>query len=80
MAWFYLQLDECGTILDDQEGRECDDLGAAREQALIEARELMSAEVLTGTLCLSCSIIIEDERHREVDRVPFRDALSLTGI
>lgn len=80
MAHFYFQLHECGTLIADDEGRELPDLAAAHAAAIAEARQVMSSEVLDGRLCLSCCMVIEDARHREVSRVPFREALALTGL
>lgn len=80
MARFYFQLHECGTLVADEEGRELPDLAAARMAAIADARQVMSSEVLDGRLCLSCCMVIEDAGHHEVSRVPFRDALALTGL
>lgn len=77
---YFFNLHECGTVLDDEEGRELPNLAAARDRAILEARELMSAEVSQGRLCLSCSIVIQDGGREALLTVPFRDALVLTGL
>ena len=56
------------------------DLAAARAVALLEARQLMSAEVSAGRLCLGCCIVIADEDNADVGRLPFRVALVVTGL
>jgi hypothetical protein len=54
MPRFFLHLHECGTLVPDEEGREFPSLEAAVERATLEARELLSAEVAEGKLCLGC--------------------------
>ncbi len=80
MRRFYFHLHECGTVTEDDEGRLLADLAAARAVALAAARQVMSAEVGEGRLCLSCFLVIEDEGHAEVGRLPFREALVVTGL
>ena len=80
MPRFYFHLHECGTIIDDPEGSELADVDAARDKAVAEARQVMSSEVLEGRLCLGCCIIVEDGGHHELLRIPFREAIALTGI
>lgn len=80
MQRFYFHLHECGTVTEDEEGRLLADLAAARVVALAEARQVMSAEVSEGRLCLGCCIVIADDQWVEVSRVPFRDSLLVTGL
>ena len=80
MPRFYFHLHECGTVTEDEEGRPLADLAAARAIARAEARQVMSAEVGEGRLCLSCVVIIADEAGVEVGRMPFREALAVTGL
>ena len=59
-------------------GREIGNLDLARAKAVKAARGVMAGEVLAGKLCLSCCIVIEDGRGREMIRVPFKEALTLS--
>ena len=76
----FLHLHECGSITLDENGVEINGIEAARQAAFGQARAIMSAEVLKGRLCLSCCINVEDESGYLLINVPFRDALTLTGI
>lgn len=80
MPRFYLQLHECGVILDDEAGHDCADLDTAMEHALRSARDVMSAEVQQGRLCLRCRIVILDDQRHRVATVAFRDAIQLSGL
>lgn len=80
MARYFLHLHECGTVTTDEEGRDLFDREQARLAAIRAAREIMCAEVQEGRLCLGCAIVIEDDDHREVMRVPFREALTISGL
>ena len=79
MARYFFNLQECGTILEDDDGRELADLDAAHANALAEARAIMCAEVAEGRLCLSCHIVVLDAGRRELFDVPFKQALVVTG-
>ena len=80
MSRFYFHLHECGTVCTDEEGFELAGLGEARTQAIAAARDVMSEEVLHGRLCLSCHIEIADSAGATLLVVPFRDALTLSGL
>jgi hypothetical protein len=79
MARFYFNLFECGTLIPDDEGRECD-ASSLRSIAIHEARDLMSGEVKAGRLCVGCRIDVLDEAGSLVLSVPFTDALEITGL
>lgn len=80
MATFYFDLHECGFVVEDEVGRELSGLGAARDQALEAARDLMSAEVRKGRLCLSCHIEIRDASGEVLHTFRFEDALVISGL
>jgi hypothetical protein len=80
MARYYLHLHECGTVYEDMEGIELSDPDAAAVTAVYAARELMAAEVQAGKLCLSCFIAVHDETGRQIVKVPFAEAVDLTGL
>lgn len=79
MKRFFFHLHECGDLTLDNEGREFPDMAAALIAATADARGLMAAEVLKGKLCLSCHIDVEDVESGERVRLPFRDAVALSG-
>jgi uncharacterized protein DUF6894 len=80
MPRYYFDLHECGEIVEDAEGYEVDDAGAAREIAMKSARAIMMAEVADGRLCLSCHIVVRDANRAAILEVPFRDAIQLSGL
>ena len=55
------------------------DLGAAREQALESARELVCEAVHKGYLNLDHRIEIEDDQGERLLVLTFRDAFTVTG-
>jgi hypothetical protein len=63
----------------DEEGLELADLDAAREQAMESARELVCEGIHKGHLNLDHRIEVEDEGHRNVLTVSYRDAFTVTG-
>lgn len=80
MPRFHLTLNECGSVTPDTEGVELPNLAAARVAAVAAAREVMGAEVIEGRLCMSCDIEIYDGAGRRLDRLPFRDMVTITGL
>jgi hypothetical protein len=80
MPHYFFHLYECGTIIPDDEGRELSGITDIRAAALREARQVMSAEVQGGKLCLSCRIEVLDENQRPVFVLPFKEALTVTGL
>ena len=79
MPRFYLNLNECGKIVWDEEGHALANIEAARLVAVIAARDIMASEIQRGHLCLGCCIIIEDDRRRELLRVPFTSAIETSA-
>ena len=80
MSLFYFHLHECGDVIADPEGIDLPDLDAVRRKAVKEARQVMSSEVQEGRLCLGCCIVVEDAGRVEILRLPFRDALVVSGL
>lgn len=77
MPRFRFHLCERGTLCTDEEGRELPDLAAARAHAMLEARELISADVLGGQLWLHSSIEVTNAAGERVHTLAFRDAIAL---
>jgi hypothetical protein len=80
MTHYFFHLDECGSFTKDLEGQELVDLEAARATAIVAARDVMGGELAHGTICLSCFIDITDAAGRLMIRVPFADAVRVTGL
>ncbi len=80
MERYFFDLSECGSLSVDPEGVELPDLGAARDRAILAARDLMCGEIKSGRLCLGCSITVRDSAGREVLTLPFREAVAITGL
>ena len=65
--------------VDDEEGRELPDLGAAREYALEAARSLVCADIKQGWLNLDHYIDVADEAGAVLIRLTFREAFEIQG-
>lgn len=80
MPRLYFDLHECGVVTVDEEGVELAGMDAARAQATTAARSIMCDEVTHGRLCLTCSIEIRNEAGDTLELVPFKDAITITGL
>lgn len=78
MHQFYFDLHECDTITIDEEGREVEDMAAARLLALDSARDIMVAAVRNGRLCLRSAIVIRNAEGIALLNIPFGDAVAVT--
>lgn len=79
MKRYYFHLEMCGVSYPDGEGRELPGLQDARRMAELDARELLSADVKAGRLCLDCLINIADEDGNVLLTVPFHETVELSG-
>ncbi len=66
MAQYHFHLHDCGCRVEDEEGSVFPDQASARQHAILCARDVIAAEVLTGRLCLGCHIEIENECDKDV--------------
>jgi len=80
MPLFYFNLHECGTTVEDEEGRFCENVAEARDKALEDARGIMASEVMEGKLCLACRLDVLDEGHALVLELPFAEAVDIEGL
>jgi hypothetical protein len=64
-------------IAEDEEGAELPNLAAARLNALIGARDLMTEQVRRGYIVLSHWIDVMDEQGEKVLTITFRDAVDI---
>ena len=65
--------------VEDREGKDLADAAAAREQAVLHARDIMSEEVKDGRLVLTDQIDVLDECRDPVLTLVFRDAIEIKG-
>lgn len=80
MARYFLDLHECEDITRDPEGIERAGIDEVRAEARRAARAVMCGEMVEGRLCLSCSIEVRDEAGNVVLSLPFREAVTVTGL
>ena len=76
MPRFYLHLRQGETLLKDPDGREYRSLDEARAEAVLSARELMSARVLAGRNPNHSRFEIADANDNVVLLVWFEEAIS----
>lgn len=80
MSLLHMHIHHCGMLARDEEGLELPNLETARREAVAGARSIMVDELRKGQLCLACHIEIEDSDGRLLATVPFREAVTLTGL
>lgn len=80
MPRMFFNVHECGTVIADDEGMDVPDLHAARKIAIAGARDLMCGEISRGRLCLGCAVHVTDQSGAELLKVPFREAVEISGI
>jgi hypothetical protein len=73
MPRFYFNLRNSKEFLEDPEGQECESLTAARQEAILSAREIMAARVKSGKN-LDGQFEITDITGQLILTVPFPDA------
>ncbi|WP_420139217.1 DUF6894 family protein [Sphingomonas sp.] len=80
MPRYFFDLNECGDIVEDVEGHDLSNERVARDIAIKFARSIMVAEVADGRLCLGCRILVRGEDGQLVLEVPFKDAITISGL
>lgn len=78
MQRYFVHIIENGHRFTDEDGFLTSGLAGARQMAMDGAREIMAAEILTGSLCLSTSMEISDQTGSVVDHTQFRDLVRVT--
>ena len=77
MPTYQLKFHECdGSVSDAGTLVDAADLASARDAAIMRAREIMAAEIMRGRLCLSCWIVISDERGDNQDTLQFGETIA----
>ena len=77
MKTYFFHLRDGIDVLLDPDGRQLVDLAAAIAAALIEARSIIGADALLGTIMLEQRIDVEDELGAIVHSLEFEDAVHL---
>lgn len=72
---YYLHMRRGEELIEDPDGEEFADLGAAREAAIWSARELMADRLRRGRRMDGQTFEIHDETGSLVATVPFKDAI-----
>jgi hypothetical protein len=76
MPRYIFHIYERGQATLDDEGVELDGIDAAREEATVAARELMSADVLSGLAPDGRRFVVTDEQDVVVFDLPFEEAIA----
>jgi hypothetical protein len=74
MPLFYFHLRNGEELQEDTNGEDFGSLTAAREEAILSAREIMSERVASGKKPNGSRFEIADDTGRHVLTVPFQDA------
>lgn len=77
MPRYHLNILNGSGAIPDEPGQELDDLDAARRQAILGIRSILSSEVQDGYLDLRGQIEITDLAGRLLATVPYGDAVEL---
>lgn len=77
MPRFFFHLHDRGHVFTDDDGKECGDVTEASKLAIKSARSIVSADALDGSIDLSGSIEVVDERGTVVLTVLYRDAVAI---
>lgn len=80
MPLYFLDLVECGALIEDEEGETHASLDDAKRAALKAVRDVMCNEVAGGQLSLACRLDVFDDERKLVYSLPFKDALTVTGL
>jgi hypothetical protein len=75
MARFYFHLQEADKLHTDPEGTDLPDVDAARQEALLAARDILSNAIKTGRAKVPEAFVIADEAGRKLDVVPMSAVL-----
>jgi len=75
MPKYYFHMREHERFVEDPDGVELPDIGAAHHEALKAAREILSELVAKGKPIDGQEFVICDETGRRIAAIPFRSAL-----
>ena len=75
MARFYFHLQDGGNLVEDADGTELADVDAARQEAILAARDVLSDAIRAGRKKVPQAFVIADEAGRKLDVVPLAAVL-----
>lgn len=75
MIRFFFHLNEHGKVTKDNEGRDFADRSAAYKAAIVDARSIMAADLLGGSICLGSHIDVMTSEGERVGKVLFKNAV-----
>jgi hypothetical protein len=77
MTKFFFNIRDHDEYIEDAEGVELPGLGAAREEAISAAREMIADKVLRGEVIDGHVFEVTDETGEILERIPFKSVISL---
>ncbi|HEY0627082.1 MAG TPA: hypothetical protein VGD10_10155 [Allosphingosinicella sp.] len=77
MPRFYFHVCNGNGLTEDEEGQELPSVEAARKQALLEARSIMSEEMREGELNLASFIEVQNDAGEYLFTLPFEEAFKV---
>jgi len=80
MAQYFLHIHNAHGDAEDDEGLQASSLAVARETAIKGIRDLLSAEAVNGGINFAGRIDIADAGGAVLISVPFKEAVSVTGL
>jgi hypothetical protein len=75
MARFYFHVREGEELIPDDEGVDLPDVSAARQEAVLAAREILAEAIKRGKPKVADAFVIADEAGRALDIVPLAAVL-----
>jgi hypothetical protein len=72
---FYFHLQDGDRVLQDPEGTDLPDVEAARQEAILAARELLIDAIKAGMKKVPKALLIADEEGRTLDVLPLASVL-----
>lgn len=78
MPLFHLHITVDGVLVEDVDGSDLPDVGAARDDALAAARDLWASAMVKGEDLSNRSFVITSARGERLLILPFTDALPQT--
>ncbi len=75
MGRFYFHIQDGGQLLQDPEGTDLPDVDAARQEAILAAREILIGAIKMGKTLVPKAVVIADEEGRTLDVLPLASVL-----
>lgn len=79
MARYFFHLCDGHEVIIDPEGKTIDDPAPVGDNALREARAMISQDALAGRINLSQYIEVRDEAGKLIHQLSFREAVTISG-